>query len=64
MTDQPQSREQIVSQIVEEGKAGLSVFLVLLIETSIIWYIVNNTMEYPMTWQFVFGALLILRIVK
>ena len=64
MTDQSQSREQIVSQIVEESKAILSYFVVLLAQTTLIWYIVNNTMEYAMTWQFVFGALLILRIVK
>ena len=59
-----QTKEQIVSEIVEESKAILSIFALLLINTTLIWYIVNYTMEYPMTWQFVFGALLVLRIIK
>ena len=62
MTEQTQ--EQIVVAILEEIKAILSIFALLLINTSIIWYIVNNVMEYPMTWQFVFGALCILRVIK
>jgi hypothetical protein len=58
------TKEQIVSEIVEETKAFLSFFALLLFNSTFIWYIVNNTMEYPVTWQFVFGALLVLRFIK
>ena len=40
-----QTKEQIVSEIVEESKAILSIFALLLINTTLIWYIVNYTME-------------------
>lgn len=60
---QEQTQEQLVSEIVEETKTILSIFAVLLINTTLIWYIVNNVMEYPITWPFVWGALLVLRII-
>lgn len=67
MTDKTmteQTQEQIVSEIVKEIKAISSILVVLLINTTLIWYIANNVMEYPVTWQFVAGALLILRVIK
>ena len=61
---QEKTQEQIVSEIVKEIRTILSILVVLLINTTLIWYIANNVMEYPITWQFAWGGVLILRVIK
>lgn len=63
-TQSPVNQEEIVSEIVKELKIILSFCAYLLTDTTLTWYIVNNLIEYPITWKFAFGCVLALKFIK
>ena len=58
------NQEEIVSEIVKELKIILSFCAYFLADTTIIWYAVNNLIEYPITWQFAAGCVIVFKFIK
>ena len=63
-TQSPVNQEEIVSEILKELKIILSYTAFFLVDTTIIWYAVNNLIEYPITWQFAAGCILVVKFIK
>ena len=63
-TQSPVNQEEIVSEIVKELISFLSFSVYFIADTTIIWYAFNHLIEYPITWQFAAGCIIVFKFIK